>query len=511
MSRGYQTLRQPIGVTMQDIADELDEQLWDFDHAGEAELPFRSFRAWSGREAPKPGIVYVLRADAADFPVDRFPYICCGDKPGAAPHICIFGRGTVEVLDFLAMLFERFRELEADLNWLLGHGGDLNDLCRVAFAFLQNPVYIHDSMFTLLGQSSRVEGMLELAYSDKDGKYFVPLWLIEDFKFSVGYADTLQQHRPAIWGTDQYPYHMRSLYVNIWDADYYRARILINELHIPFRPGDYRLASILADYALLFLRRDDRGGRHGSRNYEDTAKTLLSGREADPLELRVLLATMGWAANDTFLLVRLQCQDSDLPLSSYSVLRGSLSTAFPGAFVVLYEQRPCMIVDLRTAKTTPAAFRSALAPFLRDGLLYAGASGLTENIRALAAAADQAGFALACAFWERGDRWYISFEDCALDYLLSHIHTPFPIQMQLSPALAQLRRYDQEHGSTYFETLRSYLSNERSVSRTAAALIIHRTTLLYRLEKITALTRLNLDSESTRLYLMLSYRLLEES
>lgn len=505
MTAGNKTLRKPVGVTLLDIADELDDLLWDFKMTGEAESPFRSFRSWSAQEKPKAGILYVLRPDASGFPTDSSPYISCGEMPGNAPHICVSGRGAVEVLDCLSVIFERFRELEADLNWLLGHGGDLNDFCRLAFRFLQNPVYIHDSMFTLLGQSNRVEGMLELVYNEKDGKYFVPLWLIEDFKFSAGYADTLQQHRPAIWGTDQYPHHMRSLYVNIWDEDYYRARILINELHAPLRPSDFRLACILADYALFFLRRDDRGGRHGSRNYEDTAKTLLSGREADPLELRVMLASLGWAETGPFLLVRLQCQDSDLPLSSYSVLRGSLSTAFSGSFVMLFEQRLCMIINLAAAQISPARFRSALAPFLRDSLLYAGASALMDNIRDLAAAADQADFALNWAFRERGERWYVPFEDCALYYLLAHIQTPFPIRMQISPALAILRRYDQVHGSTYYETLRSYLANERSIPRTAAALIIHRTTLLYRLEKITALTRLDLDNETTRLYLTLSY------
>ena len=511
MARGYQTLRNPVGVTLQDIADELDDRLWDFDLIGECETSFRCFRAWTRRERPKSGVLYVLREDVTDFPTDIFPHIRLGGASGTAPRIQVRGREIVELLDVLAAVFERFRELEADLNWLLGHGGDLNDLCRVAFGFLQNPVYIHDSMFTLLGQSNRVEGMLELAYNEKGGKYFVPLWLIEDFKFSAGYAETLQQRHPAIWGTDQYPHHMRSLYVNIWDEDYYRARILINELHVSLRPGDFRVAEILAGYALLFLRRDERGGRHGPRNYEDTAKTLLSGAEADPLELRVLLTSMGWAENDPFLLVRLQCQDSDLPLSSYSVLRGSLSTAFPGALTILYERRPCLIVDLRAAQTTPAVFRGALAPFLRDSLLYAGASPVVDDIRNLAAAAEQASFALEWAFRQRGERWYVAFEDCALYYLLSHIHTPFPIQMQLSPALARLRGYDREHGSAYYETLRCYLDNERSVSRTAAALIIHRTTLLYRLEKIVSLTHLDLDSETTRLYLILSYRLSDET
>lgn len=510
MAEGYGSVRRPVGVTLQDIVDELDDRLWDFSWNEEAKEPFRGFRSWTGKEAPRSGILYVIREEDAGFPVDTSPYICCGGVEGAAPHICVPGRTAVEVLDLLAGVFERFRELEADLNWLLGHNGDLDDLCRAAFRFLQNPLYIHDSMFTLLAQSGRVEGMLELAYNEKAGKYFVPLWLIEDFKFSAGYADTLEQRRPAIWDTDQYPHHMRSLYVNIWDADYYRARILINELHVPLRTGDWRVASILADYALLFLRRDDRGGRAGPRNYEDTARTLLTGGEPDPLELRVLLTSTGWAEDDPFLVARLECQDSDLPLSSYAVLRSSLSSAIPGALAVLLDRKLCLIVDLRAAQSTVPAFRAMLAPFLRDSLLYAGASAVFDSIRELAAAAEQADFALSRAFRERGDRWYIPFEDCALDYLLSHIQTPYPLATQLSPVLSQLRAHDREHGSQLYNTLRCYLSNERSIPRTAAALIIHRTTLIYRLDKIVSLTGIDLDSETTRLYLMLSYRLAEQ-
>ncbi len=510
VTRRYQPLHQPVGVTLQDVLDELDEQLWDCHWEGALDEVFFGLRVWSGGEAPRPGILYVLPTDGTGFPTRRASYVCVGEVRGTAPHICIPGRRVSELLDLLAGLFERFRDLEADLNWLLGHGGGLDELCRVAGDFFQNPVYIHDSMFTLLAQSHRVEGMLELGYNEKTGKYFVPLWLIEDFKFSEGYAETLQRHEPAIWGADQCPYHMRSLYVNIWDVDYYRARILIDELHVLLRPGDLRVAGILGDYALQLLLRDDRAGHPGPRNYEDTVKSLLSGSAVDPMELQVLLTSLGWSETDPYLLVKLQSQDDALPLSSYSVLRSSLSTVFPGSFSVLYEQRLCMVVDLRAAQATPSDVRSQLAPFLRDSLLYAGASQQVGGIQELAAASEQAGAALACAFRLRGAQWYVPFSDCALHYLLSHVRTPFPLRLMLSPALEVLRRHDAAHGSQYYETLRCYLRNERSVPRTAAALIIHRTTLLYRIEKIVALTGLDLDSAAVRLYLILSFQLSEE-
>ena len=51
--------------------------------------------------------------------------------------------------------------------------------------------------------------------------------------------------------------------------------------------------------------------------------------------------------------------------------------------------------------------------------------------------------------------------------------------------------------------------HERSIPRTAEALIIHRTTLTYRLGKLEELWNLNLDDSDTRLYLLLSFRMLE--
>ena len=60
------------------------------------------------------------------------------------------------------------------------------------------------------------------------------------------------------------------------------------------------------------------------------------------------------------------------------------------------------------------------------------------------------------------------------------------------------------------DTLRAYLQHERDIPRTSEALIIHRTTLLYRLKKIQALTELDLNSPEQRLYLNLSLWILEQ-
>ncbi len=510
MTEPYQPLHKPIGVTLRDVADEMDERLWDYSLRGGDAAVFRGFRIFAEDEPPQPGLLYVLTGSGSSFPLDRLPYISCEEQPGDAAHLCVAGRETREVLDMLSQVFQRFRDLEADLNWLLGTGGSLEDLCKAASSFFRNPVYIHDSMFAVLAQSCRVAGMLELERDLSRGRSFVPAWLIEDFRFSACYAETLHQEKAAVWGVDQYPHHMRSLYVNLRDGDCYRGRLIVNELRSPLRPGDFRVAEAVAEYALRLLRRVEREAGPDPKSCEDVLRTLLSEGSAGPLEQRVLLTTLGWEEDDAFLAVLLKDQDGGVAACGDGALRSVLPAALPGVYPVFFERRLCVLADLRAARTDDAGLRARLAPFVRDFLLYAGASAEVEGLRALPAAVEQAGFALERAFASGGLRWYVSFSDCALSYLLSHIQTPFPLAMQLSPVLARLRRHDRLHGSQYYETLRCYLTHERSVPRTAEALIIHRTTLLYRLEKIAALTRLDLDDDSVRLYLLLSFRLSEE-
>lgn len=501
-----------LALSFQLIADELDDLLWDFSMQSEDRARFYSFRVYDPGQPLEPDTLYVLDAcqeSSRDFPADKYPYLSVGGREGEAEHICISGQAFLRTVNTLSQIFQRFRDFEAELNWILNHGGDLDELCAAATAYLQNPVYIHDSVFAILALPCHVEGMLELDYNPETGKHFIPLWLVEDFKFSEGYRETLRQTKAAIWGTNQYPYHMRSLYINIWDMNYYRARLLVNELHTSLRPGDSLLLEYLADYVLLMLRRDDMIAVQNRRDLVNTLQNLIATGEADRRDLQVLMTTLGWGETGHFLMAKLQSQESGNAVTSSTVLRSSLSAAFPEAFVFFYERQLCMIADLDAAGLDQPAFRSKLAPFLRDSLMYAGISLPVGSILDLKTAYAQADYAMDRAFRLRSHQWCVPFEECALEYLISHIETPTSLPLYLSPAPKFLRQYDQEHGSQYFDTLKSFLSNERSIPRTAEALIIHRTTLLYRLEKIVSLTKIDLDSETVRLYLLLSFYLAE--
>ena len=74
----------------------------------------------------------------------------------------------------------------------------------------------------------------------------------------------------------------------------------------------------------------------------------------------------------------------------------------------------------------------------------------------------------------------------------------------------QLIVYDQEHNTALNETLRTFLSLQCNASECARRLFINRSSLLKRLERIEKITEIHMDNPEERVYLELSYMILEQ-
>ena len=101
----------------------------------------------------------------------------------------------------------------------------------------------------------------------------------------------------------------------------------------------------------------------------------------------------------------------------------------------------------------------------------------------------------------------LGFEHCALTFALEEIRKNMPVSL-IHPAILKLAEYDRQHNTAFTETLHMYLKKERSQSKTAAALNLHRNTLTYRLQRIRELLDADLEDDDVRLHLLLSFRFL---
>ena len=498
-------------LSVQILADELEDRFPDCIISVENDSPrLTNCIMYCGQKELREDYLYVLPDTGAwDFPTDRISYVSARQVPGTAAHLCGFDVSAVQIMNEIIGIFQKYHDFELDLSEVVTGGGSITDLLVAAEPIFGNPMYVHDNMFAVIALPRMYEGMLKFEYNQKTGKIFIPLWLIEDFKFDEDYRKTLLRHEPGIWGTDEYPYHIRSLYVNIWDGTYYCGRLLINELRSILKPGQAQTAMYLAEYIRMIMHRDVGHTSPAYRNFEETFVDLMNKREVAAADLNALLEILGWQEHDRYICLQLRNQDPSLNIKTITVLRSAMASALSGYSSFFYENDLCVVLNLTISKNTYSEIRNLMATHVRDSYMHCGISNPFDGIRNLPDGFAQAQIALRYIAMENPMHWVVSFEECVLPFLLNLVMRQGRPEMMAAPDLLRLRAYDRENGTEYYKTLRAYLVHERNIPQTSEALIIHRTTLSYRLKKMQELMTMNLDSAESRFYLLLSFRLLE--
>ena len=99
------------------------------------------------------------------------------------------------------------------------------------------------------------------------------------------------------------------------------------------------------------------------------------------------------------------------------------------------------------------------------------------------------------------------FYNYAADYILS-VQDMEMARYACQVDISNLWEEGKPDGGERIETLRAYLSNERSLVKASNELFVHRNTLVYRINKILEMLLCDLDDSYTREYMRLSIRVL---
>lgn len=107
--------------------------------------------------------------------------------------------------------------------------------------------------------------------------------------------------------------------------------------------------------------------------------------------------------------------------------------------------------------------------------------------------------------WQGGPVTY--FGDLGLYQLLTALRTSPEAARLFRKTLGQLVSHDDNRNAELVDTLEAFFECHGNLSQTAARLHIHRNTLTYRLERISAITRLDLNDPDARFALQLALKL----
>ena len=263
--------------TLQMLSEELNMR--DVEHQLFAPVPEREYkgvRPFSRYMTLQRDYIYLISRDnAAEFPVNEFDFISTEWIPGQVNHIFCPGISSEQLMALLLDIFRWYQDRETKMDHLVFSGGDLTDLCNLAERAFGNPVCIHDDWFMMIALSREMESYMKLDYSRSHRRSFLPAQLVEEFKFDTEYLNTYSREGAALWSGLQLGGKGRSIFVNLFDNEIYKGRMLVLEDSTQFRARDFLLAECIAQRAVLILKRKQPGDQWQYHSMDDIFMVLL--------------------------------------------------------------------------------------------------------------------------------------------------------------------------------------------------------------------------------------------
>lgn len=432
----------------------------------------------------------------------------CDDSDfGNIPYIQVALENLEEIAEFMNDMQEIFDTADGwerkihDL--MLEHAG-MERLLQVTSEFLQNPLTVIGLDFTFVAEAG--------------SKYLPPrARLYTDEGLNVEYVNALLQNETYREMADthetvMFPAYIsgcRSMNRNLFVDEKATHRLILTECRVEITQGVICVLDILSE-KLEFLLAHEEEETDPDRDIEQIFVRVLSDRTADYMQISRELSELGWGGNHEYMCLILQITYLNQQNLSTKAISRYIKKKLGDSVSFLYQDEIVVFFDLTRLGMNQEEVAGKLVYFIRDTYLKAGYSRVMTGHMNLRRQYVQAKTALDVGSRKKPYLWIHYFSQVAMTYILEQATKRLPGTMICHEGLLELKKHDEENQTKYMETLRVYLEQHLSATQAARELFIHRSTFLYRLDRIREILQSDLDDPEEIFYLELSFRLLEQ-
>lgn len=425
-------------------------------------------------------------------------------------NICIIFPEDTSITKLFAdiqRIFLKYSMWEEALFKATTNDADIQELCNLCDDIFENPILVYDNNLFLLAISNNMPGLPIWDYDELSGKKTLPLDVLNDFKLNLEFQNTMSTKGAQLCSEHVIGYKV--LYHNFWIDDYYAGRICINELGREITKGDFALLEYFSDILFSILQRTTFHQSNKVKAFEQSLKDLLEGNTVNELLFLQRLADIGWSNGDSYICIQILIEERDSKTFSANYTCNRLENHFPYSFVFPYHDSIIMIINLNKNPKNISDFMNELKIFLREGLFRAGISTVSNDFLRIREYYIQT--ALAVTVGEKIDPmyWYYHFNDYVMQAMFYEMSKNISVDMFCERGIFELIKYDKEHQTQLYLTLKVFLDCNMNIAHAANELFIHRSTLMYRIDRISSLINLDIKNPKERFRILLSYHLLE--
>lgn len=410
--------------------------------------------------------------------------------------------GLLQTFNAVQQIFDILEQWQSGMEQLVLEKGSLQQLLQLSHPITGNPMMVVDEDFALTAQVG--QELIPESVRLFDGN-FDSIEVINALKQDELYNQMRGASTPYL-----FPAHIigwRSWNVNLYRQREAAGRLILIEQQRSLTEGDVDILQMMAPYVTFLLEQEWSAHRPVS-TLSAIFHRILSDRMADYVEMSLQLSALEWGSDDSYFCVVLKSAYQDQGGLAVTPICDSLERKYC-CCCFLYQEEIVVFFNLSKEERSFDLITNEMKYFIREGLLRAGYSRVGTGHNNL-----RRRYVQACAAMNFGNRlrphlWIHNFDSVALPYLLEQATRHLPADMVSHQKLLLLRQHDEQQHTQYMQTLRIYLDTNLNAVQTAKRLFIHRSTFLYRLDRIREILDSKLEDPDELLYLSLSFRLLE--
>lgn len=409
------------------------------------------------------------------------------------------------IFNYLQEIFDKYDLWEENLMHISLSGGSIQNLLDASYPILGYPLRVMGMDFSIIASSPGADG-------DTGG---LPTYEQPEY---IEYVTALKQDPlyNAVREKDGaflYPGHItghRTLNVNIKRFSKTTHRLLLTELDTPLKDGLGSLLEFLATFIEHALMRNAAHRSPNDKTMHSIFLSILSDRTADYLVISRRLTSLGWLTSHEYLCIVLQTTYLDQQNLTINAICNYLENLFPYSCAFPFEEDVVVYFNLTKSECDIDDISDKIIYFIRDSFLKAGYSRSMTGHLNLRRQYIQSRSALEVGNQIHPYLWIHHFNKIALPYIYQQATKKLPGSMICHEKLLILKKLDEEQNTEYVKTLSVYLDHHLNAVQSAKKLFIHRSTFLYRLDKIKDILESDLEDPEELLYLMLSLRLMDQ-
>lgn len=414
------------------------------------------------------------------------------------------------LLNRLQDLYDRCETWEDSLK-TAASTGDLRELLDEIEAILGNPILLHKSNYSIVACSSEIFSnptLIALRGSHLPYDYVNTLKRDPQFEQFEAATTPFFYNNPAT--------KTPALGVNLFLEPDVSYRLTAIPLLQPLAESDRFLLTLCAGYVSQVVKNTVIAGRSTdpSGRRERLIELFRTGVENENADLTVLeegFSSLGWQTGHQYCCLSIRIGTPDYLTHTAELLCNQLESLLPSSCVFSQLGTIAVFLNLTLAGNSIRELLEKCVYFFRDNDLRLGVSNPFTGFHELRNHHKQSLIAVDFASRPQAFLWTQYFSDVVLEYILEQSNRELPLHLICSQQILQIKQYDAEHQTDFYSTLECYMKNKFNAVQTAKELQIHRSTFLYRMERLQNLFGLDLNQRDSLLYILLSMKMLELS